>query len=82
LAEQAKEVQNINNKEKDRIQEETQKTNIDKDSYSVGYDDGFENGKIALVNELIQTFFEMRDSTTGVEINSIIKILEQRKKCI
>lgn len=80
LASQVKEFQNIHNKEKDRINEETQKTNIDKDSYSVGYDDGFKNGKIALANELIQTFHEMRDSTTGIEISSVIKILEQRKK--
>lgn len=79
IADQIKEFRDTRKKEKDKIKEEAQKSNNDEESFSRGYDDGFEKGKIDLLNELIQTFFNMKNTTTSIEISTVIKILENRK---
>lgn len=79
IAEQVKEFRDARKTEKDKIKAEAQKSNNDKESFSRGYDDGFEKGKIDLLNELIQTFFNMKNTTTSIEISTVIKILENRK---
>lgn len=82
IAEQVKEFRDARKNEKDKIKEEAQKPSdamMYSCGYSNGYAHGFKSGKIELIDELIQTFYEMRDSTTGIEIDSVIKIFEQRK---